>query len=105
MSTCRVTVKRRSSATRLEAVTTTSILNLKDSPRMPSSAPLLHRIDSAIRKNPHSNGRHVFLESAPGKIILRGKVDSFYQKQMVQESLRGLDGLPEIINQLEVEYQ
>jgi hypothetical protein len=51
------------------------------------AAPLLHRIDCAIKQNPHGVRRHVFLESLPGKIILRGKVDSFYQKQMVQESL------------------
>jgi osmotically-inducible protein OsmY len=67
------------------------------------SAPLLHRIDSAIRQNPHVLRRHVFLESAPGRIILRGKVDSFYQKQMVQEVLRGIDGISQISNQLEVE--
>jgi len=68
------------------------------------AAPLLHRIDCAIKQNPHGVRRHVFLESLPGKIILRGKVDSFYQKQMVQESLRGIEGVPEICNQLEVDY-
>jgi osmotically-inducible protein OsmY len=68
------------------------------------SGSLLHRIDSVIRSNPHGIRRHVFLESAQGKIILRGKVDSFYQKQMVQESLRAIEGVPQISNQLEVEY-
>lgn len=67
------------------------------------TAPLLHRIDSAIRKNPYVLHRRVFLESAQGKIVLRGRVDSYYQKQMVQEVLRGLDGIAEISNQLEVE--
>ena len=66
-------------------------------------SPLLHRIDSAIRQNPHVLGRHVFLESSQGKIILRGKVDSYYQKQMVQEMLRGIDGIAQISNQLEVD--
>ncbi|MEI7461123.1 MAG: BON domain-containing protein [Pirellula sp.] len=66
--------------------------------------PLLHRIDSTIRDNTFGVRGHVFLESQPGKIILRGKVDSFYQKQMVQESLRGIVGVPEISNLLEVEY-
>ncbi|MEQ1827248.1 MAG: BON domain-containing protein [Pirellula sp.] len=65
---------------------------------------LLHRIDSVIRTNPYGIRRHVFLENSHGKIILRGKVDSFYQKQMVQESLRGIDGVPQISNQIEVEY-
>ncbi len=66
--------------------------------------PLLHRIDSTIRDNTFGVRGHVFLESQPGKIILRGKVDSFYQKQMVQESLRRIVGVPEISNLLEVEY-
>ncbi len=67
------------------------------------AAPLLHRIDSAIRKNPYVLHRRVFLESAQGTIILRGRVDSYYQKQMVQEVLRGMDGIAEISNQLEVD--
>ncbi len=56
-----------------------------------ASGPLLHRIDRAIQQNPHSIRSRIFLESAPGKVILRGKVDSFYQKQMIQESLRNIE--------------
>ncbi|MCE3014682.1 MAG: BON domain-containing protein [Pirellula sp.] len=67
-----------------------------------TSSPLLHRIDRAIQNNPHAR-RRVYLESVAGRIILRGKVDSFYQKQMIQESLRGIDGIDGITNQLEVE--
>ncbi len=67
------------------------------------AGPLLHRIDSAIRTNPYVLHRRVFLESTPGKITLRGKVDSYYQKQMVQEVLRGIDGIAEISNLLEVD--
>jgi len=67
------------------------------------AGPLLHRIDSAIRTNPYVLHRRVFLESKHGKIILRGRVDSYYQKQMVQEVLRGLEGIAEISNELEVD--
>ncbi len=67
------------------------------------AGPLLHRIDSAIRQNPYVLHRRVFLESTQGKIILRGRVDSYYQKQMVQEVLRGMDGIAQIRNELEVE--
>ena len=67
------------------------------------AGPLLHRIDTAIRKIPYILNRRVFLESAHGKITLRGNVDSYYQKQMVQEVLRGIDGIAEISNQLEVD--
>ena len=68
-----------------------------------STGPLLHRIDTAIKKNPFVLHRRVFLEGAQGKITLRGRVDSFYQKQMVQEVLRNFDGISEISNQLEVD--
>lgn len=67
------------------------------------TGPLLHRIDSAIRNNPYVIRRHVFLESNNGHIVLRGRVDSYYQKQMVQEMLRGIEGISEISNQLEVD--
>ena len=66
------------------------------------TGPLLHRIDSAIRKNPYVLHRRVFLENSQGRVILRGRVDSYYQKQMVQEVLRGMDGISEISNELEV---
>lgn len=68
-----------------------------------ASGPLLHRIDRAIQKNPHSIRSRIYLESALGKVILRGKVDSFYQKQMIQESLRNIEGIESIANLLEVE--
>ena len=66
------------------------------------TGPLLHRIDTAIRENPYMLNRHVFLESAQGMITLRGRVDSYLQKQMVQEVLRGIDGIAAISNELEV---
>jgi osmotically-inducible protein OsmY len=67
------------------------------------AGPLLHRIDSAIRSNPFVLHRRVFLEDSQGRVTLRGRVDSYYQKQMVQEVLRGMEGIAEISNELEVE--
>ena len=37
-------------------------------------------------------------------MVLRGVVSSYYQKQMVQETLRRLDGVGHIENQLEVNW-
>lgn len=68
-----------------------------------ASGSLLHRVDQTIQKNPHSIRSRIYLESTPGKVILRGKVGSFYQKQMIQESLRNLEGIEGIANLLEVE--
>lgn len=66
--------------------------------------PLLHRVDKAIRHHPHLAGRHLILEANAGAVILRGTVDSYFEKQMAQEALRGIEGITEILNQLEVAY-
>ena len=66
--------------------------------------PLLHRVDSAIQKNPHLAGRHLVLETRSGSVVLRGTVDSFFEKQMAQEAIRCVEGITEIHNQLEVAY-
>ncbi len=64
--------------------------------------PLLRRIDLAIQSNPHATRHRVYLENRSNRIVLRGTVDTFYQKQMIQESLRSIDGIECIHNQLEV---
>ena len=64
--------------------------------------PLLHRVDSAIQKSPHLNGRHLVLETRAGSVVLRGTVDSFFEKQMAQEALRDVQGILELRNQLMV---
>ncbi len=65
--------------------------------------PLHHRAQSALAQNPHlSRARRVAVTAQEGRITLKGTVASFFQKQMAQESLIGLDGVQEIENQLEV---
>lgn len=67
-----------------------------------TSLPLLHRVDSALKKSPHLAGRHLLPETNEGEVILRGTVDSYFQKQMAQEVLRNIEGIDRIRNQLEV---
>ncbi len=62
----------------------------------------LERVDSAISDNPYLSGKHLRFETEQGKVVLRGTVHSFYQKQMAQEALRKIDGVSEIENQLQV---
>ncbi len=69
-----------------------------------SSADLIHRVDNAIRSNPHLNGHQVCCQEEAGIVILNGRVSSFFQKQMAQETLKRLDGVEKIVNQLEVEW-
>ena len=63
---------------------------------------LHHRVFSALEENVHLRGRRFFLEAEQGRITLRGKVGSYYQKQMAQEAVKHVDGVDHISNELEV---
>jgi|688.fasta_scaffold1179092_2 osmotically-inducible protein OsmY len=69
-----------------------------------SPTPLLHRVDRALQSSPHLVGRNLVLETRDGAVLLRGTVDSYFEKQMAQEALRSVEGITEILNQLEVAY-
>lgn len=61
-------------------------------------------ISSAIEGNPHLKRRNLRFETQEGRVVLRGTVSSYYQKQMAQEALRRLKGVDQIENQLEVNW-
>lgn len=58
--------------------------------------------DEAIQASPYLAGRHVRVDTESGRVILRGVVGSYYQKQMAQEVVRRVDGDRPIDNQLQV---
>lgn len=62
------------------------------------------RIERAISANPYLSGRSVRLETDAQRVVLRGVVGSYYQKQMAQEALRQIDGIGQIENELEVNW-
>lgn len=70
----------------------------------PSTERLQNQVSLALEQNPHLIGRKLRFESSDGRIILRGVVNSYFQKQMAQEALRGMDGVELIDNQLEVTW-
>ena len=55
-----------------------------------------------LTRDPHIGGRPVRFELIDRDVLLTGSVRTYYQKQMAQESLRGIEGLGRIVNQLEV---
>lgn len=68
-----------------------------------ASPPLIHRLDKALRSHPHLNRQHVFLERERDHVVVRGTVRSYFQKQMIQETIRKIDGSAEIKNLIEVQ--
>jgi osmotically-inducible protein OsmY len=62
------------------------------------------RVFHALESNPYVPPRTLRFETHSGRVTLRGVVNSFYAKQMAQESLRHVDGVSEITNELEVTW-
>lgn len=67
-----------------------------------TSIPLGDRVLTALERNPYLSGRNLFFETADGRVVLKGVVRSYFQKQMAQEAIRRLDGVNEVHNELQV---
>ncbi len=66
---------------------------------------LVDRAQTALSVSPHLSRRRLKLEAQQGKLIVRGTVDSYYLKQMAQETLRKVDGVETVENQLQVHWK
>ena len=60
------------------------------------------RVQNVIDHNPYLSRRKLRCEASEGHVVLRGEVQSYFQKQMAQESLKKIDGILSIENCLEV---
>jgi osmotically-inducible protein OsmY len=67
-------------------------------------SPLDSQLQNALAQNPFLFGRKLRIELSDGRVTLHGTVNSYYHKQMAQESLRNLAGVAEIENRLEVSW-
>lgn len=66
--------------------------------------PLFDRICDALTTNPHVPFQNVRVEAADGRVVLKGSVSTFFQKQMAQEAIRRVDGVEQIDNLLQVNW-
>jgi osmotically-inducible protein OsmY len=66
--------------------------------------PLSDRISDALTLSPHVPSQKVLVEAAEGRVILKGIVSTFFQKQMAQEVCRRIDGVEQIENLLQVNW-
>ena len=62
------------------------------------------QVKRALDQSPHFDASKFTLRADDGHVEIRGRVRSFYQKQMAQEAIRTLSGVKEIENKLEVEW-
>ncbi len=66
---------------------------------------LMDRLGEALTSSPHLYGRKLGYEAESGVVVLTGKVNSYFQKQMAQEAIRRIDGVELIDNRLEVDWR
>jgi osmotically-inducible protein OsmY len=67
-----------------------------------ADGPLADRVSLVLDRSPYLPRRTLRYEAAEGRVVLRGTVHSYYQKQMAHEMLKAVEGVHEIENQLEV---
>lgn len=59
-------------------------------------------VECALARSSYLAGRNLRFEVHEDGVVLRGVVRSYYQKQLVQESLKAISGVPQITNEIEV---
>ena len=63
------------------------------------------KLEAILARNPYLAQQKLRLEARRGHVVLRGIVNSFFQKQMAQEAVRHVDGVEHIENELEVDWK
>ena len=56
-----------------------------------------------LRKSPYKAMRRVSCECKHGVLSLRGRLFSFYEKQVAQETVARIDGVTQVVNEVEVD--
>lgn len=67
-----------------------------------AQANVLAMVHTRLHKTGHAEFRNLDCEHDSGTLWLRGQLPSYYLKQLVQESLRHMDGVDRIVNAVEV---
>lgn len=55
-----------------------------------------------LRESPLAALREISCECRRGVLVLRGRVPSFYYKQLAQETVARIEGVVEVVNEIEV---
>ena len=72
--------------------------------RTPPPDPTAANAQQRLRASAYASAMHeVTCEAVADAMVLRGRVSSFYFKQLAQEVVRKADGARAIVNELEVE--
>jgi hypothetical protein len=65
--------------------------------------PIMEAASERLRKSPYTALRCVWCEYDAGTLTLRGRLPSFFHKQLAQVAVAGLAEVAQVVNQIEVE--
>ena len=57
---------------------------------------------ASLAQSPHAAIRKISCEFGDGVLVLRGRVPSYYHKQLAQETIAHVEGVARIINEIDV---
>lgn len=63
---------------------------------------VLHEVRQVLSEQLFRLSQNLTCEFREGLLLLRGRVSSYYHKQVAQEAVRRLDAVDQVINQIEV---
>jgi osmotically-inducible protein OsmY len=55
-----------------------------------------------LRNSPYAEVRDISCQCDRGMLFLRGRLSTFYHKQVAQEAVAGLAGVRQVVNEIEV---
>jgi osmotically-inducible protein OsmY len=68
----------------------------------PHGCDVVEQAQERLRAFHYYSFRHLHCEYRQGVLILRGQVESYYEKQLAQEAVARLEGVTQVVNELEV---
>jgi osmotically-inducible protein OsmY len=66
------------------------------------SVKVLSMVRDALERSPYRSLRGVSCEFSEGLLLLRGRLGSYYHKQLAQEAVADVEGVLEVVNKIEV---
>lgn len=73
-----------------------------NSNNLPEAKKIAETAKHRILHRPHLTHQRLWCEFDAGELFIRGQVPSFYLKQLAQEAVVGIDGVHQVVNEIEV---
>jgi osmotically-inducible protein OsmY len=70
--------------------------------RVPTTHHIVAIAEARLGASSHLALRNIFCKSDQGMLVLEGRLSTFFQKQLAQELVAGIEGVKQVVNQIEV---